>query len=58
MSKGAEEAKQDEKRRAVQRFWFSGLTQEEQDRILAPHFESANPSDEDKRQRVREYEDW
>tara|TARA_Y100000034_G_C6799091_1_gene358395 strand:- start:189 stop:380 length:192 start_codon:yes stop_codon:yes gene_type:complete len=42
----------------AKRFWFSGLTEEEQDRILSPHFEAANPTDEDKQRRRQEYEEW
>lgn len=52
------EADREDKRRSVQKFWFSGLTEEEQDRIIRPHFEAANPTDGDKRQRTKEYEEW
>jgi hypothetical protein len=46
------------KRRAVQRFWFSGLTPEEQELILHPHFEGAHPKQEDKKRAAQEYDEW
>lgn len=58
MNEVSEEGQNENKKRAVQEFWFSGLTPEERDDILSSHFEKANPSQNDKRQRAEEYDEW
>ena len=54
----SDQIEQDNKRRAVQGFWFSGLTPQEQERILKPYFENAHPKQDDKQRIAQEYEEW
>ena len=58
MSEGTAGETTEIKRREVQEFWFSGLTPEEKDCIIQPHFDKANPSQDDKRQTAKEYDEW